>query len=603
MREIDQRLLSRAMTAIRMGTPSCTWSAFADVIAAERASREAHLNKPAGEVDHTLAPGLEKLRTDGVVVHPLKMAKEKVAAIRSHLEGLPVYGGFHIHSSDRRQRPLAEARRETTLAGYTADQLLRTPHLVDFLNRPAIVDFLQLAIGCVPTLYSVNAWWSFPSNTPSGISNQYFHRDTDDWRFFTLFLYLTDVDENGGPHQLIAGSHTLPGMQRLIERAARAGARDMPLGAMESFRNSFGAEFSAACERLFGNSIVNMAGEAGTIFTANTVAIHRGLTPTKSPRLVVWARYGLGPNTNSIDLEQGPLAHAVVANDLPDTPRNRYVNRLLFEFDRGPQPVYAYPELDPKAGIPVKPAADTAGKSTTTLRLAMGELKIVHPIAVPPSPVPAAEVMPALQGLVDAVVEAAERKSRDAGLAVSCRKGCAACCRELVPVSQTEGERLLGVIEAMPAPRRAALAGRFTAAAAALAQAGLGDALLDAAKRAGKSERELAPAYRALGIACPFLEEESCAIHAERPLACREHLATSPARLCAMPALEGVKLVAVPKASVAARGLEEDRLDVDTSGRWFALALLPGWSKARPPNATRRPGPEWVQRFVKRLGT
>ena len=51
---------------------------------------------------------------------------------------------------------------------------------------------------------------------------------------------------------------------------------------------------------------------------------------------MLWARYGLGPNTNSADLEQGPLCRGQLVTDLPDTPRNRYINRLLFEFDRGP---------------------------------------------------------------------------------------------------------------------------------------------------------------------------------------------------------------------------------------------------------------------------
>ena len=104
-----------------------------------------------------------------------------------------------------------------------------------------------------------------------------------------------------------------------------------------------------------------------------------------------------------------------------------------------------------------------SGHSTATLRLTVGELRIVHPITVPAGPVPATEVVPALQGLVNAVVEAAE-----AGKTISCRKGCGACCRQLVPVSRTEGERLLQLVEAMPAERREALRARFAAAEAAI---------------------------------------------------------------------------------------------------------------------------------------
>lgn len=211
----------------------------------------------------------------------------------------------------------------------------------------------------------------------------------------------------------------------------------------------------------------------------------------------------------------------------------------------------------------------------------MGDLRIVHPITVPSAPVPAAEVVPALQGLVNAVVEAAEM-----GKAISCRKGCGACCRQLVPVSRTEGERLLQLVEALPAERRETLKARFAAAEAAIAAAGLKD-------RHGRSDRELSTAYFALGVACPFLEEESCSIHPERPLVCREYLVTSPAELCSGPKQEGVTPVAVPKVSMAARGLQEEKDD------WFALALLMAWARTRPRKTVRRTGPEWVQRFLK----
>jgi Fe-S-cluster containining protein len=174
------------------------------------------------------------------------------------------------------------------------------------------------------------------------------------------------------------------------------------------------------------------------------------------------------------------------------------------------------------------------------------------------------------------------------GKAISCRKGCGACCRQLVPVSRTEGERLLQLVEAMPTERREVLKARFAAAEAAIEAAGLKD-------RQGRSDRELSTAYFALGVPCPFLEDESCSIHPERPLVCREYLVTSPAELCAGPKQEGVTPVAVPKVSLAARGLQEEKDD------WFPLALLTAWARTRPRKATRRTGPEWVQRFLKRL--
>ncbi len=222
--------------------------------------------------------------------------------------------------------------------------------------------------------------------------------------------------------------------------------------------------------------------------------------------------------------------------------------------------------------------------STATLRLTVGDLRIVHPITVPSGPVEAAEVVPTLQGLVNAVVGAAA-----AGKTVSCRKGCGACCRQLVPVSRSEGERLLRIVEAMPEERREALQVRFAAAEAVIEAAGLG-------QREGRNDRELSAAYFALGVPCPFLEDESCSIHLERPLICREYLVTSPAELCAGPAQEGVTPLPVPKVSLAARGLQDDADD------WFPLALLMAWRRTRPRKTARHPGPEWMQRFLRQLG-
>ena len=222
-------------------------------------------------------------------------------------------------------------------------------------------------------------------------------------------------------------------------------------------------------------------------------------------------------------------------------------------------------------------------QATATLRLKVGDLSIAHPITVPSDAVPATAVLPALQGLVNAVVGAAE-----SGQAISCRKGCGACCRQLVPISRTEGEALLALVEAMPEARRAAVRARFADAEARIAAAGLDD-------RAGRSDREISVAYFALGVPCPFLEDESCSIHPDRPLVCREYLVTSPAELCAGPKQEGVTPVPVPKLSLAARRLQEE------SESWFPLALLMAWSRKPRTPAKRRPGTEWVQRFLRGL--
>jgi Fe-S-cluster containining protein len=66
---------------------------------------------------------------------------------------------------------------------------------------------------------------------------------------------------------------------------------------------------------------------------------------------------------------------------------------------------------------------------------------------------------------------------------------------------------------------------RFADSLRRLDEAGLKARLAEAgdAGAQGATVRTLSLEAFALGIACPFLEDEACSIYADRPLACRQH--------------------------------------------------------------------------------
>lgn len=105
---------------------------------------------------------------------------------------------------------------------------------------------------------------------------------------------------------------------------------------------------------------------------------------------------------------------------------------------------------------------------------------------------------------------------------VSCRKGCDACCHQVIPLSPSEALLLAERVEAAPLSEQTILRERFASTAERLQDGGLGNAPLF---------NRTADYFR-LGLACPFLVERSCSIHPLRPLACREHLVVSPAAYC-----------------------------------------------------------------------
>jgi len=140
-----------------------------------------------------------------------------------------------------------------------------------------------------------------------------------------------------------------------------------------------------------------------------------------------------------------------------------------------------------------------------------------------------------------------ESWAADNGKTISCRAGCGACCRQLVPVSELEALHLAHIVEAMPADRRERVMQRFhdaverTAPALRQFHAASGGATFEEIEKA-------ADLYFAMGIPCPFLEHESCSIHPDRPSVCREYLVTSSPEHCACMGSAEVKRVPVPSS-------------------------------------------------------
>ena len=319
---------ARALTVLRRCLPKHQWDAFAEKIVRDRHSLEAHLREERPSAD--LAPLLAQLRDKSHVQVPITLTN--IEELHRYFADQPVHKGANALSFDGRPKSLAAARSDFSMAAYSAETVMRAPGLIDAMNNPRLLHLIEEYLGCVPTLYSVNAWWSFVAPRPEMTNVQFFHRDTDDWRFLTLFIYLTDVGPDGGPHEVIPGSHSMDGMKSLLKGIPFWRPK---MDLEKSFIDDMGEDFSLACEQYFKSAAVQLTGPAGSMHLVNTMALHRGVVPTGKDRLVVWARYGLGSNTNSADLERGPLSVRFVPTDLQGTPRERYVNRLLIDFNRG----------------------------------------------------------------------------------------------------------------------------------------------------------------------------------------------------------------------------------------------------------------------------
>jgi Fe-S-cluster containining protein len=221
-------------------------------------------------------------------------------------------------------------------------------------------------------------------------------------------------------------------------------------------------------------------------------------------------------------------------------------------------------------------------------------------IPVPTGPTRPRDFLPVFRGLAENVIDISVQRVEAEGEKVSCKKGCGACCRQLVPISETEAYQVRDLIADLPEPRRTEVRARFAEARRRLQAAGLLDKLLHPEQFSNDQLRPVGLEYFHLGIPCPFLDEESCSIHPERPIACREYLVTSPAENCAQPTAETVRCV--PLATKVSNAVS--RLSLDPGARfvrWVPLVLAPEWADNHPDETPPRPGPDVIREFFERL--
>ena len=164
------------------------------------------------------------------------------------------------------------------------------------------------------------------------------------------------------------------------------------------------------------------------------------------------------------------------------------------------------------------------------------------------------ELLPALRAIDDRLIDAAVARHEAAGERVSCAKGCSACCRrQPVPVSPPEAFALARLVDALPEPRRSAVRAAFAAAVEQLRAAGLYDTYMRRTTEITREEaRAIVRRYMELALVCPFLADDACSIHPERPFVCRQYLVTSPPALCESPLDNPVRPIGSPAAFATA---------------------------------------------------
>ena len=217
-------------------------------------------------------------------------------------------------------------------------------------------------------------------------------------------------------------------------------------------------------------------------------------------------------------------------------------------------------------------------------------------VSVPDIPMTLGEIVPPAQQLADGCVRLAVDAARRTGREVSCRKGCGACCVQLVPLSIPELCFMRSTIREQGAEYESTVRSRFASLESALRKQGLWDKLEGLSGRGDDSAA--AAEYFSAGIPCPFVKNGACSIHPRRPVACREYNVTSPPSHCGSPLEKKVERVRIHRRMTTALARLASEL-LGSPVRLVPMPMLFSYRGSHPElNEVSWPAPELFDRML-----
>ena len=149
------------------------------------------------------------------------------------------------------------------------DQIVQSYAAQRIICDQSIYEVARQYLECEPVQDLVTMWWSTAINKDaSSAAAQQFHFDIDRIRFLKLFIYLTDVDNDNGPHVYIPNSH------KNLPACLRRDGRHSDTDVKQHYSNE-----------------VTITGRRGLVFLADTRGLHKGLPLKSGHRLIFQTEY------------------------------------------------------------------------------------------------------------------------------------------------------------------------------------------------------------------------------------------------------------------------------------------------------------------------
>lgn len=238
----------------------------------------------------------KQLKKNGFVELPVKLSESLYQNIIEQINELKVEDPWHPEFG---KFSFSDAPDITHVADYKREELIKIPSIIAIANDTSVLNIVQDFLGATPTISNVNMWWSYAGRKKAEDA-QLFHRDVDDLKFCKLFIYLTDVGQNDGPHTYVKGSSS----QNKLTKIRRYNDSEI--------NEAFGKE-----------NVIYFVRPKCSMFIVDTYGFHKGTLPVDNNRLLLQIQYSLMP----IGIEEYKPIKTNKNNNY-----DKYINRLLIKY-------------------------------------------------------------------------------------------------------------------------------------------------------------------------------------------------------------------------------------------------------------------------------
>jgi len=136
-------------------------------------------------------------------------------------------------------------------------------------NDPVLVNVASAYLRANSSLMNISTWYTFPADQESVDAAQFFHYDLDTLRWLKVFIFLSDVGPENGPHEYVEGSHqpgTIP---------------------VELLRRDYSRLPDKDVDRYYAGKRKQLLVPKGSVVLADTRCFHKGVNPVSGYRLLM----------------------------------------------------------------------------------------------------------------------------------------------------------------------------------------------------------------------------------------------------------------------------------------------------------------------------